>query len=130
MNVRKLPPIKIVYILSLAALGVLLTLTFFMPLATGKEYSTVQKEQVIKTEEGWLVKFEVVNGEKNPQSFTIIEVLGSVESYRGLATIPGGGGYSFTNQIYSRDLAGGKVNYYIYRNNEPDPVESLTYYLK
>lgn len=45
---KKMPPIRVIYILSLAVLGLLLVLAFFMPLATGKEYSTVQKEQVIK----------------------------------------------------------------------------------
>lgn len=129
-DIRKLPPIKIVYILSLAALGALLILTVFKPLATGKEYSTVQKEQVTKIKEGWLVKYELVNEEKEQQSFTIQEMLGGGESYRGSVTIPGGGAYTFINRIYSGDVVGGKVNYNIYKNSEPEPVERLTYHLK
>ncbi|MCL5935441.1 MAG: hypothetical protein M1543_02980, partial [Firmicutes bacterium] len=116
MDIRKLPPIKIVYIFSLAALGVLLILTVFMPMATGKEYSTVQKEQVTKTKEGWLVKFELVNGDKEQQSFTFQEMLGDGESYRGSVAIPGGGAYTFINQVYAKDVTEGKVTYNIYKN--------------
>lgn len=130
LDIRKLPPAKIVYVFSLAALGVLLLLTVFMPLATGKEYSTVQKEQVTKTQEGWLVKFELVNAEKGLQSFTIQEILGDRETYRGAVTIPGGGAYTFINRVYAKDATGGKVTYNIYKKSETEPFERLTYHLK
>jgi len=127
---RKLPPLKVIYILSLAVLGVLLILTFFQPRATGREYSTVQKEQVIKTKNGWDIQFELVNVQEENNTYEINEMLDTGVSYRGSVTIPGGGAYVFTHHIFSEDVVDGKVNYLIYRNNIPDPVEKLTYYLK
>lgn len=127
---RKLPPLKVIYILSLAVLGVLLILTFFQPRATGKEYSTVQKEQVIKTTTGWNIQFELVNVQEENNTYEINEMLGTGVSYRGSVTIPGGGAYVFTHHIYSDDVVEGKVNYLIYKNNELEPVEKLTYFLK
>jgi hypothetical protein len=127
---RKLPPLKVIYILSLAVLGVLLILTFFQPRATGKEYSTVQKEQVIKTKNGWDIQFELVNVQEENNTYEINEMLDTGVSYRGSVTIPGGGAYVFTHHIYSDDVVEGKVNYLIYKNNELEPVEKLTYFLK
>lgn len=127
---RKLPPLKVIYILSLAVLGILLILTFFQPRATGREYSTVQKEQVIKTKIGWEIQFELVNVQEENNTYEINEMLDTGVSYRGSATIPGGGAYVFTHHIYSDDVVEGKVNYLIYKNNELEPVEKLTYFLK
>lgn len=127
---KKMPPIRVIYLLSLVALGVLFVMAFFMPLATGKEYSTVQKEQVIKKREGWVIQFELVNVQEENSAYEIHEMLGTGASYRGSVIIPGGGAYVFTHHIFSEDVVDGKVNYLIYRNNIPDPVEKLTYYLK
>ena len=127
---KKMPPIRVIYLLSLVALGVLFVMTFFMPLATGKEYSTVQKEQVIKKREGWVIQFELVNVQEENSAYEIHEMLGTGTSFRGSVIIPGGGAYVFTHHIFSEDVVDGKVNYLIYRNNIPDPVEKLTYYLK
>jgi len=107
-----------------------MVLTFFQPLATGKEYSTVQKEQVIKMKDGWVVEFEMVNVQEENNTYEIHEMLGNGESYQGSVTIPGGGTYVFTHHIYTEDVVGGKVNYTIFKNNEPEPVEKLTYYLR
>ena len=126
----KLPTVKIIYILSLIALGIMMILAFLKPLATGKEYSTVQKEQVTQTEEGWLIKFEVANGEKEQQTYTVEESLDNSKPYRESVTIPGGGTYEYSHHIYREDVAGGMVNYHIYRNSTPEPVEKLTYHLK
>lgn len=129
-NTGKLPPIKIVYLLSLAALGLLLILTVLKPLSTGKEYSTLQKEQFTKTDEGWMIKFQLVNGEKETQSFIIEEQLDTGEYYQEAVTIPGGGVFAYSHHIYSEDVGEGEVNYQIYRNSEAEPFEKLTCHLK
>lgn len=71
-----------------------------------------------------------MNVQEENNTYEIHAMLDNGESYRGSVTIPGGGAYVFTHHIYSEDVVNGKVNYLIYRNNKPDPVEKLTYYLR
>lgn len=123
-------PIKKIYILSLVALGVLLVLTFFQPLATGKQYSTVQKEQIINTGDGWLIQFNLVNRQGSDCSFTIYEAVDTEDSCQESVLIPPGGVYVYTHHILSENVSQETVYFTIYREQEEEPVEKLTYYLK
>lgn len=125
-----LAPVKKIYILSLVALGALLGLTFFQPLATGREYSAVQKEQMINTGDGWLIQFNLVNREGSDCSFTICEAVDTEDSCQESVLIPPGGIYVYTHHLLSEDVSQATVCYTIYREQEEEPVEKLTYYLK
>lgn len=125
-----LEPVKKIYILSLAALGALLVLTFFQPLATGREYSTVQKEQMINTGDGWLIQFNLVNREGSDCSFTIYEAADTEDICQESVLIPSGGIYVYTHHLLSEDVSQTTVCFTIYREHEEEPVEKLTYYLK
>ncbi|MCL6477735.1 MAG: hypothetical protein K6T65_04900 [Peptococcaceae bacterium] len=126
----KIPPVRLVYILSLVVLGVLLILSFLQPMATGKEYSTVQKEQLVKTEDGWFIQFEIFNNREEGFVYTVREVVDNGEAVEDSVLIPGGGRYFFNDHIFAEDAAGGKVTFTIYRQGETTPAEQMTYYLK
>lgn len=125
-----LSPVKKVYILSLAVLGVLLAVTFFRPIATGKEYSTVQKEYIVKTDQGWLIQYNLVNTGETDRSFTVLEAVDSVDICSETVQIPAGGTYVYNHHLFSEHVSQGKVSFTIYRDQEKDPVETLTYHLK
>ncbi len=125
-----LSPDKKLYVLSLAVLGALLAVTFFRPMATGKEYSTVQQEQIVKTDRGWLIQYNLVNTGETDRSFTVLETVDSVDICSDTVLIPAGGTYVYSHHLLSEHVSQGKVSFTIYRDQEKEPVEKLTYHLK
>ncbi|MCL4440670.1 MAG: hypothetical protein M1609_08800 [Firmicutes bacterium] len=89
----------------------------------------MQKEQIVKTREGWLIQFNLINGREEDHTYKIIEEPDWGDSFQESVRIPGGGIYVYTHHIYAEDVNGGKVNFTIYREPETAPVETLTYYL-
>ena len=53
--------LRISYLLSLAVLGVLLVFTVLIPVVVGGKCSEVQREGLLRTEEGWVVQFDIIN---------------------------------------------------------------------
>ena len=95
----------------------------------GSEYSKVQREQLLKTENEWVVQFDIINHEGREQEYTI-EALGGGEKYRGSVTILEGQVYTFIRHIRRDQTGDGPVSFAVYRSNEEKPFKKVTYYLE
>jgi len=118
------------YIFSLLFLGVLAVLVFFRPLATGKEYSSVQKEQLLKTRDGFIIQFELVNREKKDTRYRLNFTVDGGTPYEEFVLVPAGGVYTCTHHVEAKRVTAGRVEMTIYRDREAIPLEKATYYLK
>ncbi|MFC2017624.1 hypothetical protein ACFLUD_04355 [Chloroflexota bacterium] len=123
---------RILYILSLVILGVLLVFTVFKPMATGGEFSEVQRESLLETEEGWIIQFDLVNHEWKDQRYTIGVSVNEGKPYRESLLLRDGRTYTFVRRINSYELSGDKdkVIFAIYKEGEDTPFEQATYYLR
>lgn len=126
----KIPRLSVFYILSLAVLGTLSVLVLFRPLATGGDYSTIQKEQLLKTKDGWIIQFDLVNREEKGVRYRLNFTVDASAPYEEYVLVPAGGIYTYTHHIGAERVNAGRVQMTIFRDRETTPLEKAAYYLK
>jgi len=124
-----MPKLRIVYIVSLVILGVLTVFTVFRPMAQTEEFSTVQRESILETEEEWIVEFNILNHEGEDQRYIITVVIGD-EQYSQKVLIEDGKSFTYIHHIYRDRVTDGCATFTIYKEGEETPFEQATYYLK
>ena len=121
--------LKIIYIVSLVILGVLIAFTVFRPMAVGREYSEVQRAQLLEAENEYIVEFDIINHEGEDKNYTI-NVLIDGKQYNESVLIPNGRMFTYIHHIHPNSLTEGDVRIAIYKEGEATPFEKATYYLK
>lgn len=120
--------LKIVYILSLVILGLLIGFTVFRPMVAGKQYSEVQREQLLQAEDEWIIQFAIINHEGKDKNYTI-NVLIDGEQYSEAILVQDGGTFTYIHHIYPDRATKGEVSLAIYKEGEATPFEEAAYYL-
>ena len=120
---------KLIYIASLVILGVLIVFTVFQPMATGGEYSEVQRAQLLERENQWIIEFDIINQEGKDTSYTI-KVLTDGKLYIESVLIRDGGMFTYIHHFYPDRLTNNEVNFAVYKEGEATPVEQATYFLR
>ena len=121
---------RVVYLASLVILGVLITFTVFRPMATGGEYSMVQRAHFLEREDRWVIELHIFNHEAEDTNYTITVLVDeelSTESFRLRQ-----GGLGKCSYHISRDKInqGKEVSVTVYREGEDIPIDESTYYLE
>jgi hypothetical protein len=124
-----LSKLRIVYILSLALLGVLAGLAVVRPLVTGRDYSAVARESVLQEDDQWIIQFDIINQQDKDMNYNLVWSNGG-ETYTEGVLVGKGRVYSHIHHIYQDTIKEDKVNLTIYEEGETTPFEQLTYYLK
>ena len=117
------------FIISLMILGVLLVLTVFRPMASGSDYSEVQRAQLLEREDQWIIEFDIINQEGEDMSYTI-KVLADGKLYTESVLIRDGGMFTYIHHFYPDRLTKNEVNFAVYKEGESTPVEQATYFLR
>jgi hypothetical protein len=120
--------LRLFYIASLVILGVLLVFAVFRPLATGSEYSEVQREQLLQTENGYIIQFAIINHEGDDGQYTINVSFDNYQFSQDVL-IPDGEMFIYAHHIHKDQITEENVNLAIYKEGEPTPFEQVTYYL-
>ncbi len=121
--------LRIGYIAALVLLGVLLVFTVFKPMATGEEYSEVYREQLLQTEDEWIIQFDIINREGEEQHYTINIWVDGKPSTESVA-IGDGKMFTYIYHLYKGQITEGKVSFAIYREGEGSPIKQGNYHLK
>ena len=124
-----MPKLRIIYIVSLVILGVLVAFTVFRPMATGEEYSEVQRAQLLEREDQWIIEFDIINREGKDMSYTI-RVLTNGKQYTESVLIKDGRMFTYIHHFYPERLTKKEASFAVYREGESTPIEQATYYLK
>ncbi len=124
-----MPKLRIIYIASLVILGVLIAFTVFRPMATGEEYSEVQRAQLLEREEQRIIEFDIINREGRDMSYTI-RVLAGGKQYTESVLIRDGGMFTYIHHFYPERLTKKEVSFAVYKEGESTPFEEVTYFLK
>ncbi len=125
----RMTPLSLVYILSLLVLGTLLALTLFRPLAAGREYPTVQKEQLLQTPSGWVVQFDLVNPSAQDIHYTIRTALDGERPYQEPVLVRAGGAFTYSQQIPAQSVTAGVFRVTIDSDRNAAPFNEA-FYLK
>lgn len=121
--------LRIIYIVALVILAVLIGFAVLRPLATGGKYSEVQKEQLLRTEDEWIIQFDIINRDGRDQNYTInVQIDGELSG--GDVLIRDGSKFSYIHHIRRDMLTNGEVSFTIYKEGEAVPFEEVTYQLK
>ena len=121
--------LRIAYIASLVILAVLIATTIFRPMVTAGQYSEVQREQLLQTEDEWIIQFDIINHEDEERNYTIT-VLFDDKQYAEDVSILHGSTFTYIHRI-RRDIAGNSdVIFALYKEGETEPFKQATYYLK
>ena len=121
--------LKIVFILSLVILGVLIAFTVFQPMATGSEYSEVQRAQLLEREDQWIIEFRIFNREGRDQNYTITVVVDG-KQYKESVLIQDRRIFTYIHHFYRGRLTNNEVKFTVYKEGEATPLEEVTYYLQ
>jgi len=121
--------LRITYIASLVVLAVLIAATLLHPIEAIGEYSQVQREQLLRTENEWIVEFDIINHEGKEQEYTIIASVDG-KQYPEDVSILDGRIFTYIRHIRHDKVENGDVCLSIYRKDEDVPLEQVTYYLK
>ena len=124
-----MPKLRIIYIVSLVILGVLVAFTVFRPMATGEEYSEVQRAQLLEREDQWIIEFDIINQEGKDTSYTI-KVLTDGKLYTESVLIKDEGMFTYIHHFYPDRLTNNEVRFAVYKEGESTPVEQATYFLR
>jgi len=120
--------LRVIYIVLLIGLIVLSAFTIFQPMVKGREYSEVQKDQLLRADNEWILQLILSNNEGEDSSYAIsVSVDGKefIDNVRILA----GGKYAYVRHLYPTDLSDGAVNLAVYREGAAAPFKRATYYL-
>jgi len=124
----KVSGLRIAYVVGLVVLGVLVVFTVFRPMMTGGEYTEVQREQLLQTEDEWIIQFNIINHEGKDTNYTINVQVDS-KPYNENVLIRDGSMFVYIHHI-PRDMVGdGEVTFTIYKEDEDTPFEQVTYHL-
>jgi len=122
--------LKMVYILMLAMVAVLLVITFFMPMTRAThEYSEVQRESLIRGDNGWILQFDIMNPEHTDQKYKIDTWIDGQPSTLTVST-PSGRAFTYVKHINPDMLGEGVVRFAVYREGEDTHLKKGTYYLR
>ncbi len=120
--------LRVFFIFSLILLGVLLAASVIKLMGTGKRYSDVQKAQLLRSADEWIIQFDIINRESRAISYTIdVTVDGHLSTVT--ISIPEGQSFPYIKRIRQDILTGGIVSLAIYKEGQSDPVENIIYHL-
>ncbi len=120
--------LRLFYTLSLITLVLLLAVSFFRPLAGDREASTIQKMQLLRTRDHWILQIQLANHEHRDVSYRVQTMLGQ-NRYQEPVLIKKDGAYIYNQPLRISTAGDGKVLVNIYREPETTPLETMTYYL-
>ena len=126
---RQISKLKIFYLLSLAILAVLFVLAVFKPFASGANYTEVGRQSLLKTQDEWILQFDILNHENKDVKYTI-RILFSDKDYHEDFLVKNGGKFTYIHHINENTIGNGQVTYKIFKENADQPFEQATYYLK
>lgn len=121
--------LRVIYVILLAVLLVLTALTVFHPVTVDAEYSEVQREQLLKAEDEWIIQFDIINHEGREANYTLTAVVGDDRYTEGFA-ISDGGKYSYIRHIPCGMTYERSINFSLYKDGEPNPIKQVTYHLE
>jgi len=121
--------LRIVYIVSLVIVGVLVVLTVFRPMLSGEKFSTVSQLSIIKTEDEWIIQFDIINREGEDTNYTINWSTGG-ETYSQRVLIRDGKKYTSIYNFYPHTVKEGKAHLTVCKEGEATPFEECTYYIR
>lgn len=121
--------LRIIYIVSLAILGLLVGLVVVRPALSSSQYSEVSQEHLVKTDDGYIVAFDIMNHEGKDTNYTV-KVNFANYQYSEDVLIPDGRTFTYTHHIYPGNPAQGDVKVAIYEAGQASPFEEVSYNLK
>ena len=121
---------RIVYLASLIILGVLITFTVFRPMATGSEYSQVQRSHFLEREDRWVIELHIFNREAEDTNY-IIDVLFDEELCTQSFRLMPEELFKYKHHISRDNVNQGKeVLVAVYKEGEATPIDESTYFLE
>ena len=120
---------KLALLCSLAILGVLLGFTVLKPVLAGdSRYTEVYRGQLLEKGDEWIVELHLKNPGSGDQEYSIGTNAGG-EYTREPVIVKAGSSYRYIYHLKKASLTGATVNFDIYRANDAEPFERVTYSL-
>ena len=122
--------LKFFYVFSLLIVAALLvTIVFIIP-QKEQRYSEVQRDQLLETENEWIMQFDIINNEGKDTNYTVNILLNEKPYYTQPVLVRSGKSFSYIQHIYRETFKGGNVTFAVYKEGESTPIEETTYFVK
>ena len=122
-----MPKFRIFYIVSLVILGVLVVTTVFQPMASHAKYSEVQRAQLVKAGDEWILQFDILNHEGKDTDYTIDSTV-SGKPYVQFVTVRDAGMFTYIQHIRPDELSERSLSFAVYKEGEDTPFEQAIYH--
>ena len=121
--------LKILYILSMVVLGLLVALTVFRPMAIGRQYTEVQQQSLVRRDDGWLIKLDILNHEGKDVTYNI-DVLVDGQLTTSTVLVRSEKAFTYIKEVALSMVTAGNVSVTVSKEGDSAPIEAATYYLK
>jgi len=122
--------IRIIYVVSLAILGVLVVFTIFRPMATDEKYSTVARQSILQTEDEYIIQYDIINKEDEDTDYIINWSTGGETYYSETVSIKNGRTFTHIHHVYPETVKEDKVHLTICKEGEATPFEQCAYFIQ
>jgi hypothetical protein len=124
--------LRVVYISLLVVLGVLVLFTIVKPTGTGSKYSEIQRESLLKSDNGWVIQFDIMNHEGGEQNYTVHFVINDDKPYVEEIQLQNKMSFTFIRRIQKNEVEGKSANatFSVYKAGVANPIEHITYNLE
>lgn len=122
--------LKLLFIASLVLLGLLTAAAAFHPFTSVVKYSTVQRSQLLKMGDDWVIQMSLINKEDADASYTIHVKVDGTDYPEQPVLLPSERTYSYIHHIARKDVREGIVNIRVFRNGIETPVYEMNYFLR
>ncbi|MTI83722.1 MAG: hypothetical protein FH756_07415 [Firmicutes bacterium] len=124
LKIIKQIKMKWIYILSMVVLAsLLMAMVYYVPQAE-KNYTEIRKAELIKTGNGWVLQFNMLNDEERKKGYTVVITSDGREVDRHDLVVHGGCKYKYS--FIPRKDAGG-VSFSVYNRADSKLIASDTY---
>lgn len=118
--------LKVIYISLLILLALVVVYSVSQPMSKGSQHSDIKQEQVIKSDDEYIVQFILANPESTPTEYRI-ETFIDGKRYVDQVTLTEGNTYVYVRRIQYKTVINREVNFVILKNEAP--IREVTYYL-
>lgn len=121
--------LKLFYIASILTLVTLTGFIVFRPMVKGAEFTEVRRDSLLKTDDEWIVQFDIINCELKEQRYQIMATVNG-RLYSEDILVLDNRVFTYIYHIVRDDITDGDVMFVIYRENESIPIKQVSYHLQ
>ena len=120
--------LRTIYTISGLLLALVIGVTVFSIVDSGNKFSEVQREQLLQTDDEWIIQLDIINRDGDDTKY-LIDVLIDDQLFTDEVIMQDGRTYSYIHHIPREQGVQRQVTLTVYKEGDQAPLEQITYHL-